>query len=575
MRTMLGLIVVATACCLSATAADKPRLREPIGIVVSPRGGRLYIANRHSGTVSIIDVEKKTVVKEIAVGGRLSDIVATPNGKWLLVTDETKHRLYVLRRSKDSVETIGQCKVPLYPVDVVVTADGKRCFITSLWSRSVSVVELAADGKPRVSKTIQIGFEPRRLCLAMQDTRLIVADSFGGSLAILDARTLKTLAVKKVPGHNIRGLTLSANGKRLYLTLQSLNRNARSTFDDVHWGNMLVNVFYSFAIRDVCDPKADLLNDRRMTHLGAPENAAGDPGAIAVAKGRVAVALSGVHEVAVAKGLTDPLARVQVGKRPTALAMSSDGKRVFSVDTFSDSITIVDAVKARKIATISLGKQPKLTAAQLGERLFFDAKLSHDDWMSCHSCHTDGHTNGLLNDNLSDGSFGAPKRVLSLLGVGETRPWAWKGHIKSLEEQTRNSITKTMRGEKADDKQVKAIVAFMKTLKPAPTLASLDAKPDKPAISAGHKLFTRLNCNRCHTAPTYTSNATYDVGLKDTVGNRRYNPPSLRGVARRRLLFHDGRAKSLEGVFVKYRHQLPKGITRKEIDLLLAFLRSV
>ena len=52
--------------------------------------------------------------------------------------------------------------------------------------------------------------------------------------------------------------------------------------------------------------------------------------------------------------------------------------------------------------------------------------------MSCHSCHPDGHTNGLLNDNLGDGNFGAPKRVLSLLGVGQTGPWAWNGGVADL-----------------------------------------------------------------------------------------------------------------------------------------------
>ena len=58
------------------------------------------------------------------------------------------------------------------------------------------------------------------------------------------------------------------------------------------------------------------------------------------------------------------------------------------------------------------------------------AKLAHDGWFSCHSCHTDGHTNSRLNDSLGDGSFGAPKRVLSLLGVNDTAPWAWNGGIQ-------------------------------------------------------------------------------------------------------------------------------------------------
>ena len=58
-------------------------------------------------------------------------------------------------------------------------------------------------------------------------------------------------------------------------------------------------------------------------------------------------------------------------------------------------------------------------------------------------------------------------------------------------------------------------------------------------------------------SPEYTSPERYDIGLTDEVGNREFNPPSLRGVSRRDTLLHDGRAKSLEAVFQKERH--PRG----------------
>jgi len=177
-------------------------------------------------------------------------------------------------------------------------------------------------------------------------------------------------------------------------------------------------------------------------------------------------------------------------------------------------------------------------------------RLSHDGWMSCHSCHTDGHTNGQLNDNLSDGSFGAPKRVLSLLGVAETGPWAWNGQSKSLEEQVKGSINKTMQGAVQSDEQVAALVAYLKTLsRPVVPSNSADLL-DADSIRHGKDLFQSLDCQRCHTPPAYTSAGTYDVGLIDSVGNRKFNPPSLRGVGRRVTLFHDGRRDSLEDVFL-------------------------
>jgi YVTN family beta-propeller protein len=574
MHARLIAILLALPATVTASAGTEPRLRQPIGIAVSPDGKRLFTANRRSGSVSVIDAKKRTVVREIELGGTLSAMTMSADGRRLLLTDEKKHRLILLTRGETGWKVAARLKVAAYPVDVVADRGGRRCYVSSLWSRTVTVVDVSETGV-RVIASVRIPFLPRKLCLAKDGDRLIVAGAFGGKLAVVDTKKHSVVAVKDLPGHNIRGLALSGDGTRLLTVQQSLNELARSTFDDIHWGNMLVNVLYSLAIDDVCDPKADLLRDRRETHLGGPQNGAGDPGAIAVAKGRIAIALSGVHEVAVSGGLTDPLNRIAAGRRPTAVAISADGKRVFAADTFDDSVSIVDAEKLKRVATIPLGPPPKLTPADRGERLFFDARLSHDGWLSCHSCHTDGHTNGRLNDNLSDGSFGAPKRVLSLLGVGQTGPWAWNGKVASLEQQVKNSVTKTMQGKMPTDAQVADLVAYLKTLQPPPPPSRFDRRPDAAAIKAGRRLFETFDCKRCHAPPTYTSQRTYDVGLKDAVGNSRFNPPSLRGVGWRTSLFHDGRARSLRDVFAKHRHQLPRALSKREIDELVAFLRSL
>ena len=216
-----------------------------------------------------------------------------------------------------------------------------------------------------------------------------------------------------------------------------------------------------------------------------------------------------------------------------------------------------------------------MTSADRGERLFSSAKLSHDGWMSCHSCHTDGHTNNLLSDTLGDGSYGAPKRVPSLLGVRATGPWTWTGSITRLENQIRKSIVTTMHGSKPTDEQVADLAAYLNSLTP-PTLAQVDINPiDAAAISRGREIFSIRKCAICHAAPEYTSPDHFDVGLTDEVGNREFNPPSLRGVSRRDALLHDGRAHSLEELFQKERH--PRGLVlqSQEIADLVAFLKTL
>ena len=170
-----------------------------------------------------------------------------------------------------------------------------------------------------------------------------------------------------------------------------------------------------------------------------------------------------------------------------------------------------------------------MSLADRGERLFFDARLSHDGWMSCQSCHTDGHTCGMKSDTLGDGSYGAAKQIPSLLGVGTTGPWTWTGSMERLEDQVRTSIQTTMHGPKPAPtaEQVEALTAYLRSLRPlSPVLANGEATLDAAALR-GREVFQSRKCDACHTPPEYTSPERFDVGVADEVGNRRFNPPSL------------------------------------------------
>jgi cytochrome c peroxidase len=191
--------------------------------------------------------------------------------------------------------------------------------------------------------------------------------------------------------------------------------------------------------------------------------------------------------------------------------------------------------------------------------------------MSCQSCHTDGHTNSLAADTLGDGSYGAPKRVPSLLGVDTTGPWAWNGSMKRLEDQVRKSITTTMIGTKPTDAQVADLTAYLATLAPPPGKSADGVE----AVARGREVFQSQKCAGCHEAPEYTTPRTYDVGLVDEVGNREFNPPSLRAVGRRDAFLHDGRARSLRDVFAREHHPRGLQLSPREIDDLSAFLGTL
>ncbi|MDA1054717.1 MAG: hypothetical protein O3C40_30185 [Planctomycetota bacterium] len=564
---------------LAATPSHQKALRQPVGLVLSHDGQTLYAANRLTGTISSVDVAKGDVVGEAAVATQLSDLKAVAETPFLLATDEARHELLLLKVDGPRIDVQQRLPVSPYPVTVVISEDGRRCVVASLWSRRLTFVELprGSDAEARVTNSLDMPFAPRTQLLVKGDTQLIVADSFGGRLAIVDMKKHSVVHVREFPGHNIRGMEVSPNGEMLIVAHQMLNELAHTVRNDVHWGLLMSNDLRWLKLAAVLEPGTDLYEGAHMHPLGEAGSATGDPAGLTLtAKGAVVVSLGGVGEIAIGKEDDFSLYRIHVGRRPTAIVADRDARHLYVANTFDDAISVIDVEEREVIDSISLGEQPELSLVQRGERLFYNANLSHDSWMSCHSCHTDGHTNGLLNDNFSDASFGAPKRVLSLLGRRHTEPFAWAGTADTLEAQIHKSMTHTMQGDDPPTaEQLTALAAFVETLAPPPSIDQARGTQDRAAVDRGRELFGNLQCTNCHAPPVFTTPDTYDVGIDDKLGKRKFNPPTLLGVGQRGPYFHDNRATTLEEVFLKHKHQLDHELSADQLKDLLSFLRSL
>ena len=609
-RTIL-VVVVACATSISDAAELKTQHRRP-NAAIQLDDGHVLVANHRSGTISEIDPSQNVVVHEYVVGQSLSDLKHVSADR-LACIDEDKHELILLRRDDNGVHVDSRTRVAAYPVSLQVDFGRQRISVASLWSRTLTILDASKPSEsPTVTATIPLSFSPREHLLLPDHDKAIVADAFGGKLAVIDLKSNRVESVREIPAHNIRhiahrpaelkepGAGVNTKGKPACIVLahQFGNHLSRPTQDDIHWGMFLNNGLRSLQLDVVLDPKQRLLKHSRFEALGDIGRGAGDPGGFSFQGSDYTITtLAGVNDIVIVPNSGEPSFRVHVGIRPTDIIALKDG-RYCVVNTLSDSVSLIRVskniddnptktktgnervdvfdqitVRSRKI---SLGPSPAHTAVERGERLFFNAKLSHDTWFSCHSCHTDGHSNGQMADTLTDGDYGAPKRVLSLRGVGDTGPWAWNGKMKKLTDQMHKSVHSTMQGPKITDEQASDLSAFIKSFAPTPTIEQTNPNDvDHAAIAAGKSVFTLRGCVKCHAHDEYTSPKTYDVGLKDELGTDRFNPPSLRGVRFRERLFHDARAESLGKVFTKYGHQLTDPLTPDELRRLLSFLRSL
>jgi hypothetical protein len=543
---------------------DQPHLRRPVAAAWLAPGKLLAVANQRSGSVSIVDPEKRKVLTEAAVGERLADVDALPAG-WLLAVDEKLHELLVLQWDAGKLRMTQRIPVSQYPVSVVVSLDGSRCTVASLWSRTITTFEIKpADGPapPTLTKLneLVLGFAPGEQLYLPDGEHVLVADGFTGQMALLDVAAQSVTQIPAKHVFRIYGMALSTDPGGLYIghqTMRPLMTTAKAGGDgDVAADDkvkQLTNFIGEYSI-------AGLLSGRLEQFVGdreTPKRMGYMPGDLRqmteLAPGLLDVPVEGHHQ------------KLQ----------AADGQPRVRLRRFYDELAVIAPGSANEFR-IKLGPVGNLTAADRGETLFYDTNLSANGWISCNTCHPGGHTTGQLVDTLGDGSRGTHKRALTLLGSGATGKWAWDGEVSSLHTQVLQSVQKTM-GKQTTPQKVNDITAYVQTLPPPPPLKpATDDPADMAQLARGAALFGRLGCVDCHVpALGYTSDATYDVGLRDEKGATKFNPPSLRGVSQGYSFFHDGRATKLEEVFVTHRHPHGDVLEGDQLADLLRFLSSL
>lgn len=268
----------------------------------------------------------------------------------------------------------------------------------------------------------------------------------------------------------------------------------------------------------------------------------------------------------------------------------------------------------------------------LGKLLFFDARLSGDNKMSCATCHRPDKAFGDgLPQAKGAGGKTLKRKTPSLLNVGFKTTLLWDGRAKTLEEQALIPIQaademnqdldqleqkldavpgyakqfQAVFGTKVTrDGIAKALAAFQRTLVTGPSPYDRYLGGEKKALSQEAKqgmemFFGDARCARCHQGPLLTDEKFYRLGSSHDKGrglvtgktedNYKFRTPSLRNVARTRPYMHDGSHETLGDVLFFYFRGVPRtgrdglpldieslqGVPFTEMSDLRAFLEAL
>ena len=247
----------------------------------------------------------------------------------------------------------------------------------------------------------------------------------------------------------------------------------------------------------------------------------------------------------------------------------------------------------------------------LGERLFSDPRLSHDDIRSCSSCH-DVRTNG-ASANAHDQTPGGRSLTLNtptVFNASLNFRLNWEGNFRRLEdhaEQTlRNPAIMASSAEEVVSKlraDPEAVSRFRDAYAREPDVAGLldaittyerslvtpgsrfdrwlagDGGAISPRELSGYQLFKSLGCISCHQGVNVGGNLFQRHGIFHPLGSTEpvlVRVPSLRNVATTAPYFHDGSAPTLsEAVKAMGIAQLDRVLTDQQIAAIVAFLDTL
>ena len=208
---IIGLLIpsVAHAARLELVTPTVSHHRRPVAVRILDESTAV-VANRRSGTLSMVDLKKFSVTAEFDMQGQPTDLVV--QGRRVLVTDAKHHRLLAIDTDGQSARLRWELAMPTHPISVCLSPDGSWCSVSSLWGRKLTLVKLppaTGDARPQIIATVELPFAPREQLLLKKANRLLVADAFGGRLAVIRLDTREVEAIRSLAANNIRGLAVS------------------------------------------------------------------------------------------------------------------------------------------------------------------------------------------------------------------------------------------------------------------------------------------------------------------------------------------------------------------------------
>lgn len=286
----------------------------------------VYVTNTGSDAVTVIDRQRDRVVSAIGVGPRPKGIVANSDGTKVYVAAAGSNSIAVIDTDAGKViDTISNFGYS--PAELALSTNGRWLYATNPDSDNVSVIDTVSQV---VSTRVRVGREPMDIVYDQSRSKVYVANRGDNTVSVIDATTPAVEATVTV---GLRPTGLAVQGDKLYVTNAGSN-----TVSIIQLGSYVV-------------VKTVDVGQRPMKVLS------GLSGWIYVASG------DGNEVHFLYRSMELVTKNVPVGDFPTRMAMDTLRRKLYVINTLSDTVSVIDLATKRAIGVIEVGRRPHGIAA--------------------------------------------------------------------------------------------------------------------------------------------------------------------------------------------------------------------
>ncbi len=276
--------------------------------------------------------------------------------------------------------------------------------------------------------------------------------------------------------------------------------------------------------------------------------------------GTIYVAATSSARVGVLTPAGDVTGRIAVGQGPTGMALDEPRQRLYVLNRFDQTLSIVDTATKSQLSQVSIGFNPEPAAVRDGRRFLYDAtSFSAHGTVSCASCHLNGHRDGMVWDlgdpqgavdpvstflppNIigSDNQhpMKGPMMTQSLRGIIGNEPFHWRGDRAAL-ENFNGAFVSLLGGRLLSNEEMAAFKAFVQSLTYPPNPNESQVRPpNQNGFFSFNKLFGppnpsggTINCSECHLINNFAVGSDNRITPKaDLHESQSVKVPHFRGI---------------------------------------------